>query len=252
MKKLIALLTAAIALIIAFPQTIYAEYIGKGVHEAYIYGYPDGTIRPEESLTREEAASMLFAVFKESLSADGKSVPVFADVPRERWSFQAVNALYANGALSGNEGKFRPDDKITRAEMASVIYRLADYEPGTKKFTDIDGHWAQKAVENTAARGWLAGYTDGTFRPDGNITRAEAVFLINGALDRRPESEDALLNDMKIWTDNTDTGKWYYIAIQEASNSHEYSLKDNGYEIWDLVTDKSEKKEIRGYDLLGY
>ena len=118
MKKLIALLTAAIALIIAFPQTIYAEYIGKGVHEAYIYGYPDGTIRPEESLTREEAASMLFAVFKESLSADGKSVPVFADVPRERWSFQAVNALYANGALSGNEGKFRPDDKITRAERA--------------------------------------------------------------------------------------------------------------------------------------
>lgn len=237
MKKLLAVMMAASVLIMAFPQTIYAEYVDKGIHEAYLFGYPDGTIRPEEYMTREEAASVLYSIFKDSLYTDKSSISAFDDVDIERWSSEAVNCLYANGIISGNGTSFRPEDKITRAEMASMIYRLSDSRFGAKKFNDIEGHWAQKFIEYVSAEGWIAGYSDGSFRPDEKITRAEAAFLINSVLERQPENEDALLPDMKVWKDNADKTKWYYFAIQEASNSHEYALKDNGQEIWNLVID---------------
>ena len=237
MKRLLAIMAAATVLIMAFPHTIYAEYIERGTHTAYISGYPDGTIRPGAYLTREEAASMLYRIFLQDGNAryTRYSLGAFEDVGAGRWSFEAVNALYDCGAVSGDEGLFRPGGDVTRAEMASMIYRLAGEGPGTKKFNDTDGHWAQKYIENVAAEGWMAGYNDGSFRPDEKITRAETVFLINSVLGRQPENKEALLEDMKVWKDNTDETKWYYLAIQEASNSHEYALKDNGYEIWNLV-----------------
>ncbi len=235
MKKLFALITAASVLIMAFPQTIYAEYVDRGKHSAYIFGYPDGTIRPEEYMTREEAASILYGVFKDSLETDKYYFSAFDDISAERWSFEAINCLYCNGIVSGNKGSFRPEEKITRAEMASMIYRLSDSRFGAKKFNDIEGHWAQGYIESVAAEGWLAGYSDGSFRPNEKITRAEAIFLINSVLDRKPENKEALLSDMNTWKDNDDCTKWYYLAVQEASNSHEYALKDNGCEVWNLV-----------------
>lgn len=233
MKKLLAIMAAASVFIMAFPHTIYAEYVERGTHSAYIFGYPDGTVRPGENLTREEAASILYNLFREEMDEDGFAV--FEDMGADRWSFEAVNALYANGIVSGEKGLFRPDEDVTRAEMASMIYRIAGGWVGNRKFTDTQGHWAQEYIEKVAAEGWLAGYNDGSFRPDEGMTRAEAVFLINSVLDRQPENRDALLEDMKVWKDNTDETKWYYLALQEASNTHEYAIKENGREIWNIV-----------------
>lgn len=244
MKKLFAVIMAASFIIMAFPQTIYADYVGRGTHRAYIFGYPDGTVRPEEYMTREEAASILCGVFGDELDNDGYIISAFDDVSADRWSFEAINCLYLNGVVSGNGGSFRPEDKITRAEMASMIYRLSDEKFGSRDFNDTEGHWAEKYIETVAAEGWIAGYSDGSFRPDEKITRSEAVFLINKVLDREPENKEALLNDMKVFKDNTDETKWYYLAIQEASNSHEYSRKDNGFEVWNLVTEEIKRPVI--------
>lgn len=238
--KRTALITAlAIAMILIFPDVAYTaentQYIKWSKHEAYVSGYPDGSFRPNAYMTREEAASVFNRLLEDYETNENENTK-FEDVGADRWSSSAINSLVAKGVISGYEnGLFRPDDNITRAEMSVFMAALTNSQYTAKTFSDIQGHWAQKSIEIAATQGWIAGYTDGTFKPDEYITRAEAVLFINNALGRMPESENDLLPDMKVFNDNSDTNKWYYIAIQEAANSHEYALKNTGYETWTLV-----------------
>lgn len=235
-----ALITAlAIIGTLLFPDVAFSaentQYIKWGRHEAYVSGYPDGSFRPNEYMTREEAASVFSRLLTDSETGDIADIS-FSDVGADRWSSSAIYELAGRGIVSGYEGgTFRPDDRITRAEMSVFMSALIDSNCTAKTFSDIEGHWAEESIRKAATQGWIAGYTDGTFKPDEYITRAEAVLFINNALGRVPENTDDLLPDMKVFKDNANASVWYYLAVQEAANSHEYALKNTGFETWNLV-----------------
>ncbi len=204
-------------------------------HFAYIIGYPDGTVRPEAPITRAEVATIFFRL----LSDDVRSVYMtkenaFIDVDKDAWFNTAISTMAAMGIFRGDpDGSFRPDDSITRAEFAAIAARFeenGDTTPGN--FTDLYNHWSAEEVSIAANNGWILGYEDNTFRPDQNITRAEAMTVINRVLQRIVKDPDHLLAGMVTWIDNLDPKKWYYLAVQEATNSHYYFRQDNGYEIW--------------------
>ena len=150
------------------------------------------------------------------------------------WYNTAVSTMANMGIVGGYpDGSFGPDNSITRAEFAAIAARFEQYGNTTDaSFTDIYGHWAMKEISIAANNGWVLGYEDGTFRPDQKITRAEAITTVNRVLQRVPENTSDLLDDMIKWQDNMDTSKWYYIMIQEATNSHSYERKPNGYKHW--------------------
>lgn len=204
-------------------------------HYAYIIGRDDGLIHPEASITRAEVATIFFRLLKDEVrSAALTCRNPFPDVSESAWYNTAVSTMAAMGILKGDaDGFFRPDDPITRAEFAAVAARFDT--SGSKEgvsFRDIAGHWAESDIRLAAANGWVKG-DRGLFRPDDLITRAEAMALINRVLHRTPESEDDLLRSMIVWPDNMDTDKWYYLDVQEATNSHDYARKaDAAYEYW--------------------
>ena len=236
MKIRILVAVATVMTAMFFPQTIYAEENKpeRGIHRAYISGYEDGTIRPEKYLTREEAAAVIYNLAE--ITSEKRDI-IFKDVGWDRWSSEAINTLASEGIVSGENGFFRPDDNITRAEMAALISRYTNLKEGNAIFKDIEGHWAEKYIKAAVSDGWMAGYTDGEFKPNNYITRAEAAFFINNALDRKPGNKEDMLTDMKTWDDNADVEKWYYSALQEASNTHEYVIKETGTEVWNLIID---------------
>lgn len=235
-----ALITAlALAATLMFPDVAYAdentEYIKWGIHEAYVSGYPDGSFRPGRYMTREETASVFNRLLGNGNSSEKRDI-VFTDVGADRWSSSAIYSLVDAGVICGDDkGMYRPEDNITRAEMAVFMSALSQSKSMSKTFSDISGHWAEDSIRKAATQGWISGYTDGTFKPDEYITRAETVLFINNVLGRAPENTDSLLPDMKKFSDNTDTSTWYYFAIQEAANSHEYALKKSGHEVWNLI-----------------
>lgn len=203
-------------------------------HFAYVSGYPDGTVRPEANITREETAMMFYRL----LTADYRATVAsktnnFSDVNADRWSNDAISTLVNAGLLSGYpEGTFEPGEAITRAEFATLVARFVGVdETATHSFTDLGGHWSEKYVATAVKRGWLAGYDDGTFNPEGKIKRAEAMTLVNRIL-YRFANEKGMHADAIKWPDN-DVSKWYYYAVQEATNGHEYTRQDDGvYENW--------------------
>lgn len=203
-------------------------------HFAYVSGYPDGTVRPEANITREETAMMFYRLLTEAYRANVASkTNNFDDVAAERWSNDAISTLVNAGILSGYpDGNFNPDAAITRAEFATLVTRFVGIdETATHSFTDLSGHWAEKYVATAVKLGWIAGYDDGTFRPDGKITRAEAMTLVNRILYRYVNGAGQH-NDAVKWPDNTEA-KWYYFAVQEATNTHDYNRQDDGvYENW--------------------
>lgn len=205
-------------------------------HFDYVVGYPDGKVHPEWNITRAEVAAIFFRLLKEDVRNENVTFENdFPDVPKGMWYTSSVSTMAEMGIAYGRDtGYFDPDDKITRAEFAAIAARF-DSQPysGPDKFSDISGHWAAVHINRAAEKGWIVGYPDGTFKPDQYITRAEAMTLINRVLNRLPESPAALDQDMKHWPDNADTSAWYYLAVQEATNSHEYEKVDNGtYERW--------------------
>jgi uncharacterized repeat protein (TIGR02543 family) len=200
-------------------------------HVAYIFGYPDGTVQPDGNITRAEIAMIFFRLLKDDVRAEYQTTEnTFTDVSDSAWYGEAVSTLAAMGILNGNgEGSFAPDEPITRAELATVCARFdTSTTSGTSSFSDIEGHWAQAYIQRAASLGWVQGYEDGTFRPDAAITRAETMALINRVLDRTPESEDQFPEDMKTWPDNMDKTKWYYLDVQEATNTYEITRKITG------------------------
>ena len=236
-------------------KTVYAGWTATNVpdmlngddHYAYVVGYSDGTVRPNANISRAEVATIFFRLLKEEVR-DGNLTTenTFADVTDGQWHNKAISTMAKLGAVKGrNAEAFDPDAPITRAEFATICARFDKTQISTSSnFTDISGHWAEKYIERAATLGWIAGYSDGTFRPSNYITRAEAMTMINRVLCRMPETESNLLPGMITWPDNQ-PGTWYYLAVQEATNSHDYDRKDAIHEKWTALTEAPDWK----YDL---
>lgn len=207
-------------------------------HFAYVVGYKDGNVRPQGNITRAETAAIFFRLLKEEVRSENLSKHNdFADVTEDSWYNTAVSTMAGMNILKGRTANsFVPQAPITRAEFAAICARFdsgkAEENSG---FTDISGHWAEKEIERAATLGWVSGYTDGSFHPDAPITRAEAMTLINRVLCRMPETKADLLDSMTKWPDNQ-PGAWYYLAVQEATNSHTYEQRDSKYETWTALT----------------
>ena len=211
-------------------------------HFAYIVGYPDGNVKPGSSITRAEVATIFFRLLTEDVrTANSTQSNSLSDVSRGQWFNHAISTLSSMGIVKGNpDGTFDPDAPITRAEFAAIAARFDDKNTNTtSNFSDIASHWAKDEIGVAANKGWINGYPDSTFRPDQYITRAEAMTLVNRVLNRLPEKSEDLLDDMIKWPDNADASVWYYRAVQEATNSHDYSDKSDAdkYEKWTKIRD---------------
>ena len=216
-------------------------------HYAYIVGYPDSTVRPQNGITRAEVATIFFRLLTdETRNANSTKSNSYSDVAAGAWYNHAVSTLSAMGIVKGDShGKFNPNAPITRAEFAAIAARFDDKANTTAvDFSDIASHWAKNEISAAANNGWINGYTDGTFRPNNKITRAEAMTLVNRVLKRLPETAEDLHNDMIKWSDNSDTSAWYYLAVQEATNSHYYDLKANKHEKWSKLRETRDWTEL--------
>ena len=216
-------------------------------HYAYIVGYPDKTVRPQNGITRAEVATIFFRLLTdETRNANSTKSNSYADVDRGAWYNHAVSTLSAMGIVKGDtKGKFNPDAPITRAEFAAIAARFDDKaNTTTADFSDIASHWAKNEISAASNNGWINGYPDGTFKPDNHITRAEAMTLVNRVLKRLPETRDDLRDDMIKWSDNSDASQWFYLAVQEATNSHYYKTKENKFEKWTELRETRDWTEL--------
>ena len=227
-------------------KTVYAGWEATGVpdklngddHFAYVIGYPDGKVHPEGNISRAETATIFFRLLKAdirdgNLTADND----FFDVSDGQWHNKAVSTMAKLGIVKGRRAdSFDPDASITRAEFAAICARFSTRTvENSGSFSDISGHWAENEIERAAAFGWISGYPDGTFRPDARITRAEAMTMINRVLCRMPQSESDLLDSMVTWPDNKPSD-WHYLAVQEATNSHDFDRQGEVGESWTKLT----------------
>ena len=227
-------------------KTVYAGWEATGVpdklngddHFAYVIGYPDGKVHPKGNISRAETATIFFRLLKAdirdgNLTADND----FSDVSDSQWHNKAISTMAKLGIVKGRRAdSFDPDASITRAEFAAICARF-NTKPveNSGSFSDISGHWAENEIERAAAFGWISGYPDGTFHPDARITRAEAMTMINRVLCRMPQSESNLLDSMVTWPDNKPSD-WHYLAVQEATNSHDFNRQGEVGESWTKLT----------------
>ena len=205
-------------------------------HFAFINGYPDGSVQPEGNVTRAETAAILYRIMGDACQSYYKTnSSSYSDVARGDWYNTYVATLENAGVIvdTRTNGKFRPNDAITRAELASMIAQFAGLESASAaKFNDVGSrYWAAEEIAIAAKMGWINGYPDGSFRPDRNVTRAELMAMVNRALGRTPKSADDLLSGMKTWRDNANVNAWYYLDVQEATNDHTYT-KSGTHETW--------------------
>lgn len=216
-------------------KTVYAGWkedetpvLEKGDHSAYIIGYKDGYVRPNRNISRAEVATIFFRLLTdEAREKYWSSTNNYSDVKDTDWCNNAISTLSNMGILKGDkDGRFRPNDPVTRAEFAAIAARFSDGAADDyADFSDVpNDYWASKEIAKAAKLGWIKGYTDGTFRPKNNITRAEVMTLVNRVLERGVD-EDGLAEDAIQWADNK-PGDWYYYDVQEATNSHEYARTD--------------------------
>lgn len=214
-------------------------YMLNGVdHYAYIKGYPNGTFKPDATITRAEVSTIFYRLLTDSTrKAYTTSYNTFKDVPANAWYNTAVSTMAKLGIITGgSDGYFRPNDPITRAEMAAMIARCDGgyYSSTYSGFTDINGHWASSYIARAYELGWITGYGS-TYAPDRNLSRAESVAILNRVLNRAPQYTSDLLKNMTTFSD-VGTNAWYYLDVQEAANSHTYTRRTNGYESWDKLT----------------
>ena len=236
-------------------KTVYAGWEATGVpdklngddHFAYVIGYPDGKVHPKGNISRAETATIFFRLLKAdirdgNLTADND----FSDVSDGQWHNKAISTMAKLGIVKGRRAdSFDPDASITRAEFAAICARF-NTKPveNSGSFSDISGHWAENEIERAAAFGWISGYPDGTFRPDARITRAEAMTMINRVLCRMPQSESDLLDSMVTWPDNKPSD-WHYLAVQEATNSHDFNRQGEVGESWTKLTSVPDWKQYQ-------
>ena len=223
------------------PSTPSKPTLNTGDHYAYVMGYPDGTVRPNGSITRAEVSAILFRLLSDKTRDEYFTTESsFTDVKAGAWYNNSIATLEKAGVIvdTAKGGAFRPNEAITRAELAAMLAQFSDAKPVKGvKFSDVSAeHWAYEAIAIAAKMGWIEGYPDGTFRPDATITRAEMMTLVNRALERVPSDEDHLLSKRVMLTfPDCKSGDWFYIAVQEATNSHTYeraATEKNGDEQW--------------------
>ena len=200
--------------------------LNKKDHKQYMYGYPDWTFVPAANITRGEAAAMFARLFKEYPGLDYNYKKYYTDVDESYWGFKEVAYLSEFGILSGySDGTFRPNNKITRAEFVKIAESFEALTWGLSPYNDVDGgHWAFRYIVSSAAKGWISGYPDGSFRPNSCISRAEAVTIVNRLLERRPDKDyiDTHKPELKPFTD-LKPSYWAYYEIYEAVDGHYYN-----------------------------
>lgn len=219
------------------------EMLNGEDHYAYLLGYEDGTVRPNGSISRAEVATVLFRLLKDDVRMQNLTKDnAYSDVSDTAWYSTAVSTLSKMGVISGYpDGTFRPNAPITRAEFAAMIARFDETaKSADTPFTDISGHWAENAIGKAYGNGWVEGSSKTVFCPESNLTRAETATLLNRVLHRLPEKESDLLANQIVWPDNPETF-WGYLAIQEATNSHEYERKADG--VHEMQTAKRENRD---------
>lgn len=219
------------------------EMLNGEDHYAYLLGYEDGTVRPNGSISRAEVATVLFRLLKDDVRMQNLTKDnAYSDVSDTAWYAAAVSTLSKMGIISGYpDGTFRPNAPITRAEFAAMIARFDETaKSADTPFTDISGHWAENAIGKAYGNGWVEGSSKTVFCPESNLTRAETATLLNRVLHRLPEKESDLLANQIVWPDNPKTF-WGYLAIQEATNSHEYERKADG--VYETQTAKRENRD---------
>ena len=223
---------------VTIPDDVPTGLNGKD-HYAYVVGYPDGMVYPQKNITRAEVATIFFRLLTdETREANMTKSNSYNDMKDGAWYTCAVSTLSKMGIIKGYEdGSFKPDASISRAEFAAIAARFdpdGDKTPAT--FSDVSSHWAKDEISIAANHGWIKGYEDGSFKPDQKITRAETMTLVNRVLKRLPETKDDLHKDMKTWPDNQNESAWFYLAVQEATNSHYQNLKKDGtHEKWESM-----------------
>ena len=228
-------------------KTVYAgwkatdvpETLNSDNHFAYIVGYEDGTVRPNANISRAEVAAIFFRLLKDDVRDDNLTAnSVFTDVAFGKWYNKSISTMAKIGIVKGRTADtFVPNAPITRAEFAAICSRFDRSNVEVQSnFNDISGHWAENEIRRAASLGWIQGYTDGSFKPNQNITRAEAESMINRMLHRLPETVDDLLDGMIQWPDNQPSD-WYYINMQEATNSHDFKQKGEINEHWTKLTE---------------
>ena len=214
------------------------DLLNDSDHFAYVIGYMDGNVRPYGLISRAETTTIFFRLLKDSVR-DGNLLTsnTYTDVADDYWANTAISTMTGLGIVQGRSTTtFDPKAPITRAQFAAICARFdTGKSSGTQSFTDIKGHWAEKYIERAAELGWIKGFEDGSFRPDTYITRAQAMTMINRVLNRIPEDESDLLPGMNVWPD-CNPGDWFYLAVQEATNSHDFEHKAGNYEIWTELT----------------
>ena len=217
-------------------------------HFAYIVGYGNGEVRPQNNITRAEVATIFFRLLTDDVRDENLTkTNRYSDVAATSWYNTAVSTLSSMGIITGYpDGTFRPNAAITRAEFAAIAARFDhDGDKTAAKFSDIASHWAKDEISIAYNNGWITGYPDGTFGPQRDITRAETMALVNRVLNRQPETEDDLLPNMTVWTDNANPKAWYYLAVQEATNSHYYEFKTNSqYEKWTELRETRDRSQL--------
>ena len=214
------------------------DLLNDSDHFAYVIGYMDGNVRPYGLISRAETTTIFFRLLKDSVR-DGNLLTsnTYTDVADDYWANTAISTMTGLGIVQGRSTTtFDPKAPITRAQFAAICARFdTGKSSGTQTFTDVKGHWAEKYIERAAELGWIKGFEDGSFRPDTYITRAQAMTMINRVLNRIPEDESDLLPGMNVWPD-CNPGDWFYLAVQEATNSHDFEHKAGNYEIWTELT----------------
>ena len=232
---------------VTIPDDVPTGLNGKD-HYAYIIGYGNNDVRPQNNITRAEVATIFFRLLTdETRTANMTKSNGYNDVKNGDWFCCAVSTLSKMGIIKGYEdGSFKPNDPISRAEFAAIAARFdpdGDKTPAT--FFDVTSHWAKDEISIAANHGWIKGYEDGSFKPDQKITRAETMTLVNRVLNRLPETKDDLHKDMKTWVDNMDETAWYYLAVQEATNSHYFKNKTGTkFEQWTDLRDTRDWSEL--------
>ena len=233
--------------VVEIPDDVPTGLNGKD-HYAYIIGYGNNDVRPQNNITRAEVATIFFRLLTdETREANMTKSNSYNDVKDGDWFCCAVSTLSKMGIIKGYEdGSFKPNDPISRAEFAAIAARFdpdGDKTPAT--FADVTSHWAKDEISIAANHGWIKGYEDGSFKPDQKITRAETMTLVNRVLNRLPETKDDLHKDMKTWVDNMDETAWYYLAVQEATNSHYFKNKTSTkFEQWTDLRDTRDWSEL--------
>jgi len=208
---------------------------GSTTHRHFVSGYPDGSFRPDSSITRAEVSALLFNLIEN----DAKLTPIlssaghFSDVQSASWYFQAISYLASIGVLSGYpDGTFHPNNEMTRAELTTLLSLFFDLTYGDHPFPDIHGHWAYRHIASAFNKDWISGYPDETFRPDNPITRAETVTIINRVINRLPNP--ATIDHHVTFYRFSDLRRdhWAYYQILEAAIKHEFKHDEDGNEIW--------------------